>query len=232
MAPEILYISENAVVIYKPSTIPSQSDVSGGEDAVTLTVGLLREMGEREDLYLINRLDRVVGGLMVFARNKKYAKKLSEILSEDAFCKEYFAVVDGTVESGELVDWLSKDSVAGKGFVCDENYRGAKKAILNLELIETVSYKGRLKSLVQIKLKTGRFHQIRVQLSSRGASLVGDKKYGNRDFGARQPALFAYRLSALVDGEKIEAKRLPDVDKYPWNLFSIEKYSANMEERK
>ena len=232
MAPEILYMSENAIVIYKPSTMPSQSDISGGEDALTLTAGILHEMGEREELYLINRLDRVVGGLIVFARNKKYAKKLSEMLSEDSFSKEYFAVVDGVVENGELIDWLAKDSIAGKGFVCDENHHGAKKAILNLELLETVSYKGKPKSLVQIKLKTGRFHQIRVQLSSRGASLVGDKKYGNRDFGARQPTLFAYRLFAVVDGENIEAKRLPDIDKYPWNLFSAEKYSNKLEERK
>lgn len=232
MAPEILYMSENAIVIYKPSTMPSQSDAGGSDDAITLTAGILREMGEREELYLINRLDRVVGGLMIFARNKKYAKKLSEILSEDAFCKEYFAVADGEIESGELIDWMAKDAIASKGFVCDESHQGAKKAILNLELLETVVHKGKPKSLVQIKLKTGRFHQIRVQLSSRGASLVGDKKYGNRDFGTRQPALFAYRLSAIVDGEKIEAKRLPDVDKYPWNLFSIKKYSNKMEEVK
>ena len=76
MVPEILYISENAIVIYKPPTMPSQSDLSGGEDALTLTARILRDMGEREDLYLINRLDRVGGGLMIFARNKTYAKKL------------------------------------------------------------------------------------------------------------------------------------------------------------
>ena len=98
--------------------------------------------------------------------------------------------------------------------------------MLNLELVETVKHKGKEKSLLKVKLQTGRFHQIRVQLSSRGASLVGDKKYGNRDFGARQPALFSYKLSAIVDDERIEAERLPDLDKYPWNLFSAEKYSS------
>lgn len=231
MTPEILYISKNAIVIYKPPTIPSQSDASGCDDALSLTSALLTQMGEREELYLINRLDRVVGGLMIMARNKNYAKKLSDILSEDLFCKEYFAVVDGVIESGELVDWLIKDSISSKGVVCNEKHPGAKKAILNLELLDTVKHKGKEKSLVRVKLKTGRFHQIRVQLSSRGVSLVGDKKYGNKDFGARQPALFSYKLSALVDDEKIDADRLPDLDKYPWNLFSADKYSSKTEEK-
>jgi 23S rRNA pseudouridine1911/1915/1917 synthase len=229
MAPEILYISKNAIVIYKPPNMPSQGDTSGAEDALSLTSAILKEMGEREELYLINRLDRVVGGLMIMARNKNYARKLSDILSDDLFCKEYFAVVDGVVESGELVDWLIKDSISGKGIVSYENYPGAKKAILNLELLDTVNHKGKGKSLVRVKLKTGRFHQIRVQLSSRGSSLVGDKKYGNRDFGARQPALFSYKLSAIVDDERIEAERLPNLDQYPWNLFSADKYSSKAE---
>ena len=224
MTPEILYKSKNAVVIYKPPTMPSQADVSGGDDALTLTANILRESGEREELYLINRLDRVVGGLMILARNKDAARKLTDILSKDSFSKEYFAVADGVVESGEMVDWLIKDSASGKGLVSDASNPKAKKAMLNLQLLDTVTHKGKPKSLVRIKLKTGRFHQIRVQLSSRGASLVGDKKYGNKDFNARNAALFAYRLSATIDSETIEVKKFPDVDKYPWNLFSAEKY--------
>ena len=229
MTPEILYISKNAIVIYKPPTMPSQSDLSGNEDAMTLTARILKEMGEREELYLINRLDKLVSGLMLFARNKNYAKKLSALLSDDLFCKEYLAVTDGAPDEGEMVDWLVKDSASGKAIVCDESRSGAKKAILNLELVDTVIHKGKKKSLVRVTLKTGRFHQIRVQLSSRGAPLVGDKKYGSRDFSARTPALFAYHLSALVDGELIEAARLPDIDKYPWNLFDASKYKDKTE---
>jgi 23S rRNA pseudouridine1911/1915/1917 synthase len=209
--------------------MPSQSDTSGDKDALTLTSEQLKAMGEREELYLINRLDRVVSGLMIFARNKSYAQKLSAILSEDSFSKEYFAIIDGVVESGEMVDWLAKDSIVGKAVVCKAGDKGAKEAVLDLELLETVAYKGKEKSLVHVKLKTGRFHQIRAQLSSRGAPLTGDKKYGSHDFGTRQPALFAYHLSAFVDGEKIEAKRLPDTDKYPWSLFSAEQYQEKME---
>jgi 23S rRNA pseudouridine1911/1915/1917 synthase len=229
MTPEILYKSHNAIVIYKPPMMPSQSDTSGDKDALTLTSEQLKAMGEREELYLINRLDRVVSGLMIFARNKSYAQKLSAILSEDSFSKEYFAIIDGVVESGEMVDWLAKDSIVGKAVVCKAGDKGAKEAVLDLELLETVAYKGKEKSLVHVKLKTGRFHQIRAQLSSRGAPLTGDKKYGSHDFGTRQPSLFAYHLSAFVDGEKIEAKRLPDTDKYPWSLFSAEQYQEKME---
>lgn len=229
MTPEILYKSKNAIVIYKPPLMPSQADVSGDKDALTLTAEMLKSSGEREELYLINRLDKVVSGLMIFARNKGYAKKLSSILSEDSFSKEYFAVIDGVVDGGEMIDWLSKDSVMGKAIVCSESSPEGKKAILNLEVLETVLHKGKEKSLIHVKLKTGRFHQIRAQLSSRGAPLVGDKKYGSKDFYARQPALFAYHLLAEVDDEKIEVKKMPDTDKYPWNLFSSEKFSNKME---
>ena len=124
MTPEILYKSHNAIVIYKPPMMPSQSDTSGDKDALTLTSEQLKAMGEREELYLINRLDRVVSGLMIFARNKSYAQKLSAILSEDSFSKEYFAIIDGVVESGEMVDWLAKDSIVGKAVVCKAGDKG------------------------------------------------------------------------------------------------------------
>ena len=86
---EILYKSKNAIVIYKPPLMPSQGDASGDKDAMTITSEILKASGEREELYLINRLDRVVGGVMIFARNKKTAKALSESLFRDEFVKEY-----------------------------------------------------------------------------------------------------------------------------------------------
>ena len=229
MTPEILYKSKNAIVIYKSPGVPSQKDTSGGQDALSFTAEILKSLGEREELYLINRLDRVVGGLMIFARNKSYANKLSSLLSSDSFAKEYFAVIDGSIESGEIRDYVAKDSVVGKGFVCDKEHLGAKEAILFAELLETVSVNGKEKSLVHITLKTGRFHQIRTQMSSRGVPLSGDKKYGSRDFKTRNPALFAYHISAIVDNEIIDVKRIPPIEDYPWNLFSMEKYSGKME---
>lgn len=228
MTPEILYKTENVIVIYKPPLMPSQSDKSGETDALTLTSQFLRSSYERDELYLINRLDRVVGGLMIFARNKKYAAKLSDILLKEDFSKQYFAVADGIVEEGEMIDWLAKDSVTSKAIVKDSQ-DGAKEAILKCKLLDTVEIKGKVKSLFLINLKTGRFHQIRAQFSHRGAPLTGDKKYGSKDFYTRQPALFAYRILIKLDHEKIEVVKVPDITKYPWNLFSAEKYTKEIE---
>ncbi len=228
MTPEILYKDPNIIVIYKPPLLPSQGDLSGQADAIVKTAELLRMSNEREELYLVNRLDRVVGGLMVFARNKKYAKMLSDILSEDSFSKRYLAVADGDIEDGEMIDWLAKDSVTNKAIV-KNSAEGAKEAILMCKRLETVEYKGKVKSLYKVKLKTGRFHQIRAQFSHRGAPLTGDKKYGSKDFYTRNPSLFAYRLTIDIEGRKIDVTRLPDIEKYPWNLFDAENYTFKME---
>lgn len=230
MTPEILYKSKNAIVIYKPPVIPSQSDSTGSADALSLTKDILRSHGEREDLYLINRLDRVVGGLMVFARNKEYAKKMSDVLSKDSFTKKYFAIADGSLDSGEMIDWIAKDGVTNKAIIND-NSEGSKLAVLSYECIDTVVIKGKEKSLYNVNLKTGRFHQIRAQFAHRGSPLIGDKKYGSRDFLTRQPALFSYNVSIDLGDEKIQASKLPDVTKYPWNLFSAEKYKSKIGEQ-
>lgn len=221
---EILYKSKNAVVIYKPPLIPSQSDMSGDKDAMSLTSDILKSIGEREELYLINRLDRVVGGLMIFARNKKTAGLLSEKLTGEEFVKEYFTVVDGQACEGEMVDWIIKDQATNKAIIANETNTDAKKAILYSQVIDITEHKQKLKSLVNIKLKTGRFHQIRAQFSHRGTPLTGDKKYGSKDFMTRQPALYAYHISTTVEDEIIDVYRLPTLEKYPWNLFSAEKY--------
>ena len=221
---EILYKSKNAIVIYKPPLMPSQSDTSGDKDALTLTSDILKAMGEREELYLINRLDRVVGGLMIFARNKKTAKLLSEKLTSEEFIKEYFAVVDGHACEGEMIDWIIKDQATNKAVIVNENNADAKKAILDSQVIDVVEHKKKLKSLVNVELKTGRFHQIRAQFSHRGTPLTGDKKYGSKDFMTRQPSLFAYHILTAIEDEIIDVYRLPNHEKYPWNLFSADKY--------
>lgn len=224
MTPEILYKSKNIIVIYKPPLLPSESDMSGDKDALSLTAELLRADGEREELYLINRLDRVVGGLMVLARNKKTTAALSELLLSDKFLKEYFAVADGEVSCGEMRDFIVKDSRRSMAVITDENKPNAKEAMLYSDLLDTAEHKQKKKSLLSIRLKTGRFHQIRAQLSHRGAPLIGDKKYGSKDFLSRQPALFAYHVFVEVAGETVDVYKLPELEKYPWNLFSAEKY--------
>ena len=99
-----------------------------------------------------------------------------------------------------------------------------KEAELDFSTLASLSTEKGERSLVKVKLKTGRFHQIRVQFASRGAPISGDGKYGSRDNGAKMPALFAYRLSFVLFGKKISAERLPDLSGYPWSLFDKEKY--------
>lgn len=222
---EILYKTPNAVVIYKPSGIPSQSDPSGDADAMTLTSEALAAEGEPRQLWLIHRLDRVVSGLIVFARNKKYAAILSELVKDRLFTKEYFAVVDGEAEGGVLSDLIYKDASAGKAFIVDRERKGVKDARLSYKLLASRSIDGRTKSLVYISLETGRFHQIRAQLSHRKLPITGDKKYGSRDAKARGIALMASHLSIDADGENVDVFRLPDITQYPWSLFSENEYN-------
>lgn len=221
---EIVKISKDFVVAYKPVGMPSQSDPSGDIDAMTACSELLRAKGDDPTLYLIHRLDRVVGGLLVFARNKKSAAVLSSLVADRRLTKEYFAVVDGRPEGGVMKDFIYKDSASGKAFVTDRKRAGVKEAELECSVVDTVTSDGRDISLVKVTLKTGRFHQIRVQFSSRKMPLIGDKKYGSRDSHAKFPALFATRLVFEFGKNKINVSRLPDITEYPWSLFKEEKY--------
>lgn len=218
--PKIVYKTKKAVAIIKPVGMPSQSDPSGDRDAMTATSEMLFAAGERETLFLVHRLDRTVGGVMVFARSKESAAALSSAIGSGNFKKEYLAVVEGRLEDGELRDYLFKDSRLSKAFVVSSSRRGAKLASLSFKTLETVNVAGGERSLVRIELHTGRFHQIRAQFSSRGASLVGDGKYGSRDKGARFPALFATSVSCEGILDK-EVSALPDSSLYPWSLFDF-----------
>ena len=221
---EIVNKTSDYVVIYKPAGIPSQSDPSGDKDAMTLCSEMLRAGGERETLFLIHRLDRGVGGLLVFARNKKSAAELSSQVAEHKFGKQYYAVVEGRAEGGKLFDYIYKDATLGKAFVSDRKRAGVKAAELEYELLDTVTLDGRVVSLVKIELKTGRFHQIRAQFASRKMPLIGDKKYGSRDFVAKMPSLFATALAFNMNEKTVKEARLPNLSEYPWSLFEEEKY--------
>lgn len=221
---EIISKTKDYVIIYKPPGVPSQSDPSGDTDAMTACSMLLRENGEPDILYLIHRLDRVVGGLIVFARNKKSAATLSCLVAEHRITKEYFAVVEGCPDGGIMKDYIYKDQALGKAFVTDRKRNGVKEAELEYTTLSTVDCDGRSVSLVRIKLKTGRFHQIRAQFSSRKMPLIGDKKYGSRDFKAKMPALFATGLVFQFNDKEVSATRLPSLTDYPWSLFEEEKY--------
>lgn len=221
---KIIGKTKDFVVIYKPPIIPSQPDPSGDKDAMTITSELLRSNGEDSNLFLIHRLDRVVGGLLVFGRNKKAAAQLSSLVAEHKIKKEYFAVVQGVCDNGTMRDLIYKDAALNKAFVTNKKRSGAKEAELEYKTLGTVKNNNDDVSLVRVRLKTGRFHQIRVQFSSRKMPLIGDKKYGSRDFVAKNPALFACLLSFEFEGKLVSFFTTPDISVYPWSLFGEECY--------
>ena len=221
---KILYKSRNAVVIYKPPGISSQPDDLCDGDAMTELSEQLGTLGEPDILYPVHRLDKVVGGLLIFARNKQSAAKLSALISGEGIGKEYFAVADGEAIGGEYTDMLFKDSRQNKAIISKDSQGGAKEARLHATAIDTVMTDKGAKTLLRIKLDTGRFHQIRAQLSSRKTPITGDSKYGSRDYRCRIPALHSSRLTLTLGAEKIDVFCPPDTDAYPWNLFSADKY--------
>ena len=216
---QILYKSKNFVIINKPAGIPSQADLSGDEDALALTERALKEQGEANTkLFLVHRLDRVVGGVLAFARNADAAHALSEIISSDGFVKEYFAVTEGEANGGVLTDYLYKDARLSRAFIVDKKRVGAKYAELSYEPLE----RNPKHTLVKVRLSTGRFHQIRAQLASRALPLVGDKKYGSRDARAHAPALFSANIFFECLGERVFASAMPDITAYPWCEFRFQ----------
>ena len=221
LALQIIYKDKNIVAVNKAAGIPSQPDPSGDPDAMSLTSLELSKLGERDELFLVHRLDRVVGGVLVFARNKKYAAILSELIASHKAEKVYIAVVEGNAEGGEMRDLLFKDARAGKSFVVDRRRAGVKEAVLEYSRLSSVESERGERSLVEIKLKTGRFHQIRCQFSSRGMPIVGDGKYGSHDNAAKMPALFAKRLTLPFENKTVTVSASPDMDSYPWSLFDI-----------
>ena len=187
---EVLYTDRDLYVIVKPVGMDSEHEVPaalGGE------------------IYPIHRLDKNVGGVMVYARSKSAAAALSKAVQEGTMIKEYAAVVHGTPpEIGDWEDWLFKDSRKNKVFVVKRQRAGVKKA--RLEFIRKTAGET---SLVHIRLHTGRSHQIRVQFASRGFPLVGDHKYGAKD-NASAPMLFSRRITFPWNGETKVYEAAPD----------------------
>lgn len=186
---EIIFEDRDIVVAIKPPEILSQGDEKGRANAVDL----LKEMTGGE-IFPVHRLDKGVGGVMVFAKNPKSAAELSRQVSDRTMEKTYLALLHGEIEeeSGMLEDLLFFDRSKNKSFVVKRERRVVKKALLDYECVE----KGEGKSLVRVKLITGRTHQIRVQFSSRGYPLFGDRRYGARD-EEKEIALLSKEISFL-----------------------------------
>ena len=177
---QILYSDENIVVGVKPGLL-------GGE------------------IYTLHRLDQNVGGVMVYAKNKKTAAAFSKLIQDGQLIKEYVALVHGTPpEEGDLQDLLFKDSRKNKVFVVKKQRAGVKAARLTYKRIRAGE-----SSLVRIRLYTGRSHQIRVQFSSRGFPLVGDHKYGSKA-QETAPMLYSCCLTFPYKGQQMRIESLPD----------------------
>ncbi len=226
---EIIYKTKNIVAIYKPGGVPSQSDQTGDDDAMSLAASMLKEIGEDSNLWLIHRLDRVVSGLIVFARNKKYAALLSEMVKQRLLTKDYYAVVDGDASDGIFEDLIYKDPIRSKAFIVDRARNGVKEARLICKKLATVKTDRGFKTLLYIRLDTGRFHQIRVQLSHRGFPITGDGKYGSHDNKAKNIALMASHLQFDAGIESVNLTKLPETAVYPWSLFNINDYRIGEE---
>lgn len=209
---EILYKSKDFIVCVKPQGVPSQSDTTCDEDMTSLLQNYLHESEEKDDIFVVHRLDRATGGVILYARNKASAAAFSQLVAEkDGFQKEYLAIVSGKPENdcGNMTDYLFKDSVQKKAFVVKSERKGAKLASLDYKLEKCQSIGEKTFSLLSIKLRTGRFHQIRAQLSSRGMPICGDGKYGSRE-KRQYMALWANKLSFDYKGKHYEFQKDPD----------------------
>lgn len=212
---EILYKDRHIAVCVKPVGVISEDP---GMPA------LLREQLGGE-AFCVHRLDTVVGGVMVYALNKKAASKLSAYIAGDMLTKEYLAVVEGipNPDEGYMDDLLLKDSAKGKSYVVQRMRKGVKDARLQFKVLQTVATVNGTYSLVWVRLVTGRFHQIRVQFASRKHPLVGDGKYGSK-CNRCTPALWAWRLTFPhpQTGEWRRYDQKPP-EQFPWNLFDENK---------
>lgn len=218
---EILHKERDFLVCVKPQGVPSQSDTTGSDNMTSLLSAYLLELGEQNDIFVVHRLDRTTGGLILYARNKAAASYFSRLVAEkDGFEKHYLAVIHGKLEEkdGNMTDYLFKDSTQKKAFVVKGERKGAKLASLDYCVKQTITGDKKSFSLLEIKLNTGRFHQIRAQLSSRGMPIFADGKYGSRE-KAQNIALWAHKIAFTYKGKKYEFSKEPDFSALPWNMF-------------
>ncbi len=213
----VLYEDNHLLVVEKPINMPVQEDESKDIDLLSKLKQYRKEKENKPgNVYvgLIHRLDRPVGGVMVFAKTSKAASRLSEQIRKNEWEKVYLAIVDKRVveKEGEYIDFLFKDTKKNKV----EVNKNGKKSILHFKKLEIKENY----TLVKVELQTGRSHQIRVQFSSRGYPLFGDQKYNEMAKKGQQIALYSYSLTFFhpITKEKLHFVCNPPL-KYPWNLF-------------
>lgn len=219
---KIIYEDNHIIVVEKIPNIPSQGDKTGDIDMLEIIKKYIKEKYNKPGnvyLGLVHRLDRPVGGVMVFAKTSKAASRLSEEVRSRQLKKEYLVVVDGKFEKNKdtLEDYLLKNQQKNISKVVKEGTKNSKIAKLDYE---TLKYNREIDlSVLKVLLHTGRHHQIRVQLSSRGHSIYGDQKYGTRGRG-KQIALWAYKLTIIhpITKKEMTFTSIPELNK-TWKIL-------------
>ena len=208
---ELIYVDEDILVCLKPARVLSTDEPGGVPDLARQALG-----NPNADVRTVHRLDRVVAGLMVLARNAKAASELSRQIRDNEFQKEYLAVVHGNPEqeAGTLRDLLGRDKARKMTFVAAEPAKGVQEAVLDYQVLGNKEEMSR----VRIRLHTGRTHQIRVQFASRNMPLFGERKYSELDDPC-EIALWSYRIGFThpKTGKKMEFSHLPP-EIYPWTV--------------
>ena len=218
---KVLYEDNHIIVAIKPAGVLSQSDGSNAPDMLTILKAYIKEKYQKPGevyLGLVHRLDRPVSGVMVFARTSKAASRLSEQIRTRKVEKIYRCVVKGVLEgSGRLENYIFKDESRNMVTVSDTERPGYKTSYLDYKALAS---KDGL-TLVEVKLGTGRSHQIRAQMAHAGYPLFADQKYGEADKGCKDIALEAYKLTFEhpVKREFITFEA-PIPQEFPWNLFA------------
>ena len=221
----ILYEDNHVIVVMKPQNIASCPDESGDNNLLDLIKEYVRTKYDKKgNVYigLVHRLDRPTGGVMVFAKTSKAAGRLSEQMRTGDFEKKYLTVLCGTLtgKSGRLVNYLKKNTVNNMVYLCTQGTDGAKEAILDYRVLEERSGL----SLTEIKLHTGRSHQIRVQMSGISHPVYGDMRYGGEQAVKGNLALWAYSLAFThpVTKERLRFLILPPAEETPWKHFNLD----------
>ena len=222
----ILHEDNHIIVVLKPQNVPSCEDESKDMDMLNIIKDYIKETYDKKGnvyLGLVHRLDRPTGGVMVFAKSSKAASRLSEQLKSGDFEKRYYAVVMGEPkeEKATLKHYMKKNTINNMVYVCPPTVVGAKYAELEYELKE----KKEGLSLVEVRLHTGRSHQIRVQMNAIGNPLYGDMRYGGEKAKKGHLALWAYYLSFThpVSKERMVFRVQPPKDVTQWQLFDTDR---------
>lgn len=216
MKAKILYEDKEILIVNKPVGLAVQTAKVGQPDLVSELKNYLKA----PYLGVVHRLDQPVEGLLVFAKTRRAAAELTKQLGQGILYKQYYAVICGkpAAQSGTLVDYLIKDSTAGMAKVVGKDFREARKAILQYRVLTEIDTPERL-ALMDIQIETGRFHQIRAQMSHADMPLLGDGRYGNKDsldtasrLGVRNAALCACLLEIKhpTTGKKLSWKIVPE----------------------